>query len=264
MEFGICNIAMVPVRSDPGHRAEMVSELLYGESYSIIEQRGAWLQVQSDWDGYRGWIEQASHMEIGEGIRTTLLSTNPVYTAVPVTATTHTKESGKINLSAGSRLPLFDQTGLLFGVSGERYTLPPGSAVSRTIHASEMRNELLETAKEWLNTPYLWGGKSSFGTDCSGFVQTCCRICGIPLPRDSGEQAGSGTAVDSPDDAQGGDLAFFGEEEKSVTHTGIVAGNGLIFHASGFVRLDRLDDKGIYRAGRLTHKLRMIRDIISG
>ncbi|MDE5743932.1 MAG: C40 family peptidase, partial [Bacteroidales bacterium] len=126
---------------------------------------------------------------------------------------------------------------------------------------TERREALLKSAAQWLNTPYLWGGKSIFGTDCSGFTQTLYRIYGIQLPRDAKDQAGAGEAVIFLDEAKAADLLFFDNENEQLVHVVIYMRNSRIIHASGMVRIDTIDHQGIYRQDtkNYSHKLRLIR-----
>ncbi len=117
----------------------------------------------------------------------------------------------------------------------------------------------------YLNTPYLWGGKSSVGIDCSGFTQQVFKILGIPLLRDAYQQATQGEAVNSLVEATCGDLAFFDNEQSRITHVGIMIDNKTIIHASGYVRIDKIDEEGITHSitGKRTHKLWGVKRMIA-
>ena len=133
-----------------------------------------------------------------------------------------------------------------------------------TVKGENIRQEIIEVANSYLSTPYLWGGKSPFGIDCSGFTQIVYKINGIPIPRDASEQVNLGDSRNFIDEAQAGDLAFFDNEEGHVIHVGIVLEGRKIIHASGEVRIDKLDHQGIFNIDKkiYTHKLRVIQNII--
>jgi cell wall-associated NlpC family hydrolase len=121
--------------------------------------------------------------------------------------------------------------------------------------------ELEKLAFVFLNTPYLWGGKSVFGADCSGFTQTVFRFVDIPLLRDAWQQATMGEEVNSLKTVRRGDLAFFDNADGKITHVGIILNNKKIIHASGKVRVDKLMEEGIINGDtkQLTHRLKLIR-----
>ena len=126
------------------------------------------------------------------------------------------------------------------------------------------KSELIKTAFMYLNAPYLWGGKSPFGIDCSGFTQMVYKLNGYKLLRDASQQSKQGDALSFIEESEPGDLAFFDNEEGNIIHVGIMMEDNYIIHASGKVRIDRLDHLGIYNseANRHTHKLRVIKKII--
>ncbi len=117
-----------------------------------------------------------------------------------------------------------------------------------------------ETAARFLNCPYIWGGRIPSGIDCSGLTQLVYKIHGIAIPRDSWQQSEAGTVVSFLEEAENGDLLFFDNDKGKISHVGILMAQGLVIHASGRVRIDRLDHQGIYRDDlkRYTHKLRTI------
>jgi len=264
MNFGIASIAKIPVRAKPAHQSEMCNEILFGESYTIVDEEGDWLMVQSGWDAYEGWISRGSNTPISQKDFKDLSSSIKVYCTAPVQSACISSAKASLYLSMGSRLPFFNTRNRQFRINDIIYTLSQDATYSGAI-SKNVRAAVIETAGQLLNTPYLWGGKSSFGTDCSGFVQTILRIHGINLPRDSSDQSGHGTVVQLTDSHQSGDLAFFHNVEGKITHVGFVASQGLILHASGRVRLDRLDQKGIFNADidKYTHQLSLIKDLIS-
>jgi cell wall-associated NlpC family hydrolase len=126
------------------------------------------------------------------------------------------------------------------------------------------KDNLVKTAYQYLNSPYLWGGKTPFGIDCSGFTQMVYKLNGYKLLRDASQQSTQGEVLSFIEESEPGDLAFFDNEEGKIIHVGIMLENNYIIHASGKVRIDRLDHLGIYNAeiNRHTHRLRVIKKII--
>jgi cell wall-associated NlpC family hydrolase len=132
------------------------------------------------------------------------------------------------------------------------------------ISGTKTKDCLLNTAFMFLNAPYLWGGKTPFGVDCSGFTQMVYKLNGHKLMRDASQQSKQGEALSFIEESEPGDLAFFDNEEGNIIHVGIIMEDNYIIHASGKVRIDRLDHLGIYNAeaNKHTHRLRVIKKII--
>ena len=120
---------------------------------------------------------------------------------------------------------------------------------------------MVEFAQKFLGAPYIWGGRSLFGIDCSGLVQLCARAAGKLLPRDASQQVQEGELVYFLPEIQPGDLAFFGNEDGKIVHVGIMLDSERIIHASGKVRIDYLDQTGIFNKERNehTHRLQVIK-----
>jgi cell wall-associated NlpC family hydrolase len=171
-----------------------------------------------------------------------------------------TVDNNPLILPAGSILPLFDRENKSFKLGDPEYILQENFQ-----EGEENKRGLIETAaRQFINTPYLWGGKTVFGMDCSGFTQILYRIAGMDIPRDSHQQVENGTTVGFIKEARTGDLAFFGNDEERITHTGIMLEGGRIIHASGKVRVDLIDQQGIYNKElkRYTHRLRVVKRMI--
>lgn len=253
MQTAICLLAVVPVRKEPSHRSEMVSQLLFGEYVTTGEQKDDFVFIVCDYDGYKGWVQQKQLTPVAEK-----LATND-YTASFATPVTVNKTLLHIPYAA----PVFRQNGYSFQTAGRSiaYLLQPQQVW--TAGKLSFSQQALEAAcQPFLNAPYLWGGKSVFGVDCSGFVQQVFKLFGVKLLRDAYLQAKQGSAIGSLEEAKPGDLAFFCNEGGRVTHVGIVLNENKIIHASGQVRIDVLDKEGIVTsAGERTHVLHSIRRI---
>lgn len=228
MTYGICNISAIALRKEERHSSEMVSQLLYNETYTVLDKTQEWLLVQTHFDHYEGWIQAKQFCEIGEEALFAAKNGTTYLTNMPIT-----EFEGKL-LSLGT--PLYS---------------PHPDAVE--MPSTFQPGLLVENAKKLLNVPYLWGGRTAMGIDCSGMVQVCARLAGFLLPRDASQQMECGEWVYFLQETQPGDLAFFGEDGGPITHVGIVMGNEQIIHASGQVRIDFLDQTGIFNKEKNIH-----------
>ncbi|MCF6350310.1 MAG: C40 family peptidase [Flavobacteriaceae bacterium] len=255
MKFGICNLNTIPLRAEPSDKSEMVSQLLFGEHFKVLEQKKQWLYVKLAFDSYQGWVDEKQVEKITENTFNKLQESNVVFSNELLNFAT-TKNTNLISLSIGSILPNYKNN--TFYINDTEYKFD--GIIKK---GSLLKNEIIETAFVYLNTPYLWGGKSPFGIDCSGFTQIVYRMNGYKLFRDASQQAKQGSILSFIEESEPGDLAFFDNDEGNIIHVGIILTNNYIIHASGKVRLDRLDQSGIYNeeTNRHTHKLRMIRKI---
>jgi hypothetical protein len=254
--FGYCNLSIVPCRKDTSDRSEMVTQLLFGEYFEITEEYKNWLRVRSALDGYEGWIDVKQQLPISKETYQSLKKQVPVYSADIVGVMTDETDNVSFPVTIGSIL--FTNKGKEISIEKKKYsyqgnTLSPSGKVKRS--------ELVEDAFMFLNAPYLWGGRTPLGIDCSGFTQMVYRLNGINLLRDANQQVEQGQALSFPEEAEAGDLAFFDNEEGNITHVGIVLENGQIIHASGKVHVDKFDHIGIYSEAqkRYTHSLRVLK-----
>lgn len=255
MDYGICNLSNIPLRSQPDHTSEMLSEVLFGDHFKIIGISGQWLKIKLAFDEYEGWVHTLQCIAIEETYYTKLNDSLLVFSNNLVDFIED--ESKKLyTVVLGSRLP--DFTKGKFNLADMAYAFE-----GTTISGKKSKDELVQTAFMYLNAPYVWGGKTPFGIDCSGFTQMVYKINGYRLFRDVSAQATQGEVLSFIEESEPGDLAFFDDEEGSIIHAGIILANNYIIHASGKVRVDRLDQSGIYNneLKRHTHKLRVIKKL---
>jgi hypothetical protein len=260
MHCGICLLSVVPGRKEPSHASEMVTQLLFGEHYEVIEEKEGWVRVRNDFDSYTCWISARQHNRIPEPIFRKIRSTSPHFTAEPVQQVRDVEKRRAFPVLIGSALPLFENGS--FVIENRHFSFQGKTAALKNAHSGG--NEIEATAALFLNAPYLWGGRSYFGIDCSGFVQTVYKLNGVKLPRDAAEQVSQGKALDFVEEAEKGDLAFFDNETGKIVHVGIMLGDEKIIHASGSVRVDKIDHFGIFNleTKKYSHNLRVIKRVI--
>lgn len=241
-DFGCITLPLVPGRKEPSDRSEMVTQLMFGESYRVLEKSKKWILVRNGSDDYECWIDRKQHFEVNEPLEL-------AERVETITSTLKTME-GEITLPMGARVHRGE-----FKIGDLKYNY--------TGQIAGQKAEPTTFALALLGAPYLWGGKSVLGVDCSGFVQVVYDCCGISLPRDAYQQAEKGESVDFVDTAEPGDIAYFDNDEGQITHVGILLGKGKIIHASGSVRIDSIDHQGIFNTKQktYTHKLRIIKRV---
>lgn len=261
MNLGISELSILPVRKDPSHLTEMTTQILFGEKFKILDKIKEWAYVELLFDGYYGWVEISSIKEMNKEEQEVLTDTEPVI--LPLLNSVRRKEFHQIsgiNLMPGSEIHGMIDEGKNFSLFGVDYELD--HPIQRK--SGNKPDDIIETSSTYLNSTYLWGGKSPYGTDCSGFVQMVYKVNGISLPRDAGQQLKKGIPLNFIDEAQPGDLAFFDDDQGRIDHVGILLKGKKIIHASGIVRIDRIDHQGIYReeTDQYTHKLRVVKRIL--
>jgi hypothetical protein len=236
----------------------MVTQLLFGETYTVLAQKEKWICIKTTYDDYECWIDlKQAHPLYEEVYQSILESKTAVATdLVQVIKNNHTNQLFPV--VAGSSLPHFRNN--QFRIDKTAYTFEGLGEVD----IKPSRNRITENAYLYLNTPYLWGGRSPFGIDCSGFVQVAYKMSGIRVHRDAAQQAEQGKSLSFVEEAKEGDLAFFDNKEGKIVHTGIILKNGKIIHASGMVRVDAFDHQGIFNVElqEYTHRLRIIKTFL--
>lgn len=251
--YAVSFLNMVPLRAEPAHRSEMVSQVLFGEYMKVLETKDEWSYIQLEQDGYKGWIETIQILSTTQQIYKEIEKNSKVKVLDDFVSVQINKV--KVLMAKGSNLPFYSDGFFVF----DDQKIPFSGAV---ISGKKSRAALVETAKSYLNTPYLWGGKTPLGLDCSGFSQIVYHSNGYTIQRDASLQAKEGELVAFLPQALAGDLAFFENSEGLITHVGIILENGKIIHAAqGKVRIDSLDQEGIYNDDikKYTHHLRMIK-----
>jgi len=249
------------MRREPSNDSEMVSQVLFGEEFRIVETRGQWYLISLDFDKYTGWVGTNYVTLIREQNADTVM---PVagyrMVSAPCITVIDRNADRQLILPAGSVLP--GTAGKIVKLCGREYALQSETGI--LVPGQHVDPEPIGTGL--FSIPYLWGGRCGFGFDCSGLTQTICRMMGISLPRDSGQQAALGANVNFIHETRKGDMAFFENAEGEIAHVGMLLGNGRILHAYTSVRIDRLDQQGIYddEKGSYTHRLRVIKRIANG
>ena len=253
MKYGISNLAIVPMRIEAVDQAEMVNQILFGEHFKVLEVRKKWSKVRLAHDSYEGWICNKQWIEIEEDIYKQL---DKEVATIAIDILDIISKDHHQPIVIGSILPSYKSGHAL--INNEMYRFDGLTTAGFT-----KKEKLVENALMYLNAPYLWGGRSPLGIDCSGFTQMVYRLQGVDLPRDAYQQAEVGTTLSFVEESEAGDLAFFDNNEGRITHVGIILENNHIIHASGKVRIDRIDQQGIFNKelGTHTHKLRLIKSI---
>ena len=250
MDCALCIVPAAPVRRKPSHKFEMVNQLLFGEGMRVLKMKNNWVRIQTVGDNYEGWIrsnmiaEVEENLLFGSFVAAGLLNTikiGEMTMHIPIASTLPGFKNGEGNV--GDFKYKFD------GPFFNRNEVKPNCE-----HVTYL-------TRQWLNAPYLWGGRTPFGVDCSGFVHVIFKMMGIDLLRDARLQVDQGIKIGKLQNTQCGDLAFFCSHKRKITHVGILLSATQIIHASGRVRIDPIDKKGIINTdtGKRTHSLIALR-----
>ncbi|MFM2266649.1 MAG: hypothetical protein RL757_89 [Bacteroidota bacterium] len=256
----VCRVAISPVRLEPSDASEIVTQILFGELVEILQihpVKKLWAKVRCEWDGYLGWLDVRQLTPVSDVF---YAEARENYAVVYDLTHETTSETHFQLLTMGARLPMFD--GVSFRLGDARFSFA-GQAVQRG-RIPATADWAVKLARRYSFAPYLWGGRSPFGIDCSGFTQSVFKFLDIPLLRDASQQATQGEEVGFVEATQAGDLVFFDNAKGKITHVGIMLDSEKIIHASGHVRVDRLDHQGIFNEERneYSHQLRVIKRIL--
>lgn len=249
--LALCCVPLCALRKAPAHEAEMTSQLLFGETASIEERVGnLWYRVRASHDGYEGWCQQSHIVQVE-------MVSSPVSLLTAGWHNTILYNGSPMQVPYGSSLTGFEQGKAHWGNDTLEFTGATWDPALATKDAASIST----LAQNFINTAYLWGGRSVFGVDCSGFTQTVFRFLDMALPRDAHQQATMGTTIDFLQQVRCGDLAFFDDENGRIIHVGLLLNETEIIHAAGKVRVDKIDNAGIVHAqtGAHTHRLRIIK-----
>jgi hypothetical protein len=247
--FAFCSVSISPVRENPADSSEMTSQLIFGEIIEILEIDRQWRKVKSTLDQYSGWMDVKcltflTESQMNAWKKEQIILYNPMISLGSAEGTIHLTKGAFVSKERAE-----------FTIGGNEYKMTGRKMI--------MPTSINDVAKSYLNAPYLWGGKTLFGIDCSGFTQMVYRFMNIAIPRDASIQAKKGDEVDYSKRKEG-DLAFFKNEKGNIHHVGVVLKENQIIHAHGWMRIDELDKKGI--RGRVddqySHKLAFIKRLV--
>jgi gamma-D-glutamyl-L-lysine dipeptidyl-peptidase len=261
MKYGICKLSVLPGRIDSSDKSEMITQVIFGEVYKILEEKAKWSKIRLNDDNYECWIDKKQVCEITKEQYQQYVSDKKLGYSLDIVSRVNLldNKTHSFPILLGSNLPFckknnFELDGISYQLEG-KFIAPDNK---------KARKNLTNVAMMFLHAPYLWGGKTPFGIDCSGFVQMTYKLLGIKMPRDAYQQAEIGQTLSFVEEALEGDLAFFDNSEGQIIHVGIILKNNHIIHASGKVRIDRIDHQGIYNVDTKTysHKLRLIKSVM--
>lgn len=249
MQYGLCNLNCVAVRKDASDASELVTQILFGDHFDVLEQHQKWSKIRIAFDGYEGWIDNKQYQQLSEGDIANYSTLPDTFLADLVDFAVDEKQQ-LTPLSIGANLKATSLLGLTCDAS--------------VSSGSIEKPHFINLASNYLNAPYLWGGKTPFGIDCSGLTQMIYKMAGHQLFRDASQQAKQGEPLSFIEESEPGDLAFFDNEEGDIIHVGLIMKNNYIIHAHGKVRVDRLDHTGIFNVdtNRYSHNLRVIKKIV--
>ncbi|MDR2123274.1 MAG: C40 family peptidase [Flavobacteriaceae bacterium] len=255
MSKSICQVSVAPVRKEPSDASEMVTQLLFGELCEITEVKKNWVKIKIAFDGYEGWMDSKQVLIISD-IEFANFSQKVSFISEPFSLLVSNDLPFPVTI--GAEIHHLDEKNIFELTPNNQFLVD-----ENLITGKQDKSRILELAFKYINTPYLWGGKTTYGIDCSGLVQMVYKMAGYKLPRDTYQQAEVGEVLSFIEEAEPGDLAFFENQEGKIVHVGFILSNQKILHAHGKVRIDNLDYTGIFNSdiNRYTHQLRIMRRI---
>ena len=248
---------IVPIRAEHSDESEIMTQMLFGDTFEILDTHKQWNYIKTTYDAYEGWIDEKVVRKMTAQDFETHQKAPRYYTADIVNEVVF-DTSGKFLLPMGSVLPGFNPETQLVKINNEI-----GVFKGKFITGKHDKMEVLKYALTYMNAPYLWGGKTHFGLDCSGLTQMTYKMCGHFMLRNAKDQATQGTSI-KLSEAEAGDLAFFTNDKGRVIHVGFLLGNGQIFHSHGNAHIDPIDEKGIWskQFQRYSHRLSDVKRIV--
>jgi len=253
-KFAVCRVAIAPLRTAASDRAEIATQLLFGDKVQVLEQAEPWYRIRNAYDGYVGWMDFKQLATVSRE-EYDLIVIDDHLVPPAVSNTVEGKDGTLYYLPASASLPFYAAGYCQLGQEKFKVNFNPHQV------SAAAYTDIPALAFFFQNAPYLWGGKTLFGIDCSGFTQAVFKLAGIPIKRDAAQQAEQGETVNFLPEVETGDLAFFDNAEGKIIHVGIMLNPNQIIHASGRVKIDTIDGQGIYSAelGRYSHHLRIIK-----
>lgn len=272
---GITLHSVVPVRATASEAAEQLTQLLFAETFDILQQVPRWTEICLHADGQTGWVDTKMIVPLTDEEFLSLQKADEAHpiarVAYPMAYAVSTVNGQTFPLTAGTTLP--DYKDGTFSLLGATLRIDPAMVAEQLFVLSQ--EQLMNVVRYFLNIPYLWGGKNAMGMDCSGFVQVIFSLFGASLPRNASQQVEKGQLVKALSQAQAGDLAFFDHADldptrTNISHVGILLDSERIVHCSGRVKVERIDQQGIFSKeaadnehpnGQYTHHLACIKRI---
>lgn len=250
MQYGICNLSIVSLRQTPDDTSEMVTQLLYGDHFKVLEQRKFWSKIRVAFDTVEGWVDNKQFVLIAEEEFTQIEKTAETNLSADLLSFVSPNNNNLMPIVVGSSIQNLTLLGHIFD--------------GNQIKGIQSKEQLIPTALVYLNSPFVRGGKTPFGIDAAGLTQMVYKTIGHPLLRTAQEQSKQGEALSFIEESEPGDLAFFDDSNGIIDHVGIIMQDNYIIHAYGKVRIDRIDHTGIFNTEikNYTHKLRVIKKII--
>jgi cell wall-associated NlpC family hydrolase len=255
-QFAICRVAIAPLRAAASDKAEITTQLLFGDHVEILNKAEPWYYIRNAFDEYEGWLDFKQLAGISPEEYENYHNCSHLAPSA-VENTVLAADGSKYYLPASASLPAYANGYCHLGQERYQVLFDPHQVTAAYENIPEL-------ATFFLNAPYLWGGRTVFGMDCSGLVQAIFKMVGVAIKRDAAQQAEQGEIVNFLPEVQAGDLAFFDNIEGRIIHVGLMLSTHQIIHASGRVRIDPIDDQGIYNPelGRYSHHLRIIKRFI--